>query len=324
MLPSRRLLSPTAPHAPILSTARALLALSRPRGAALLLTIPTIGYGFAHWDHAKNPERPLAFAVVLAAWLSLSAGTMWLNAALDGEEQGALYARPTARPEHLRRYGAAALAMAVAAAALADRGAGLSCGACALLSVLYSHPATAWKAHPVMGPLVNAAGYGALSSLAGWSVAGLPMDLRTAAAFACLSIFVLGASLAAQAFQERDDARRGYRTLVVTHGPAACLQAAHACMRASVAGVALFMIAGYYPRLCLLGVPSFWFAERWLLRWKREPGGGRPEDAAGLLSRMLFGASVLVALSMVDYLHDRAVSDVAAGQATAAGRPLAD
>jgi 4-hydroxybenzoate polyprenyltransferase len=259
--------------------------------------------------------------LVLVAWVSLSAGTMWLNAALDGDEGGALFAERVARPDHLRLHGAAALALAVVLAWLGDRGAGAACAACAGLAVLYSHPRTAWKGHPVLGPAVNAIGYGALSSLAGWSVADVTMDLRTAAAFLFLTVFIVGATFAAQAFQGDDDARRGYRTLVVTHGPAACLRVAHACLAASLAGVSLLAIAGYYPRLCLLGLPAFVPAHRWVRRWQRRPDGGEPADAAGLVLRVLLGACVLISLAFVDYLGDALEGRPAAGRATARGRP---
>lgn len=302
------------------ATAGALFWLARPGGTVLLLLVPAMGYGMALWNYAMLPWRPEALLGVLLAWVLLSAGTLWLNAALDGDEGAALFASPTGRPAGLRRWGAGALAAAVLLAALSDRGAGLACGLCAALAVLYSHPRTAWKGRPVLGPLVNVAGYGILSPLAGWSVAEVPMNLRTATAFGALALVVLGSTFAAQAFQQQDDARRGYRTLVVTHGPAACLRAAHGLIHASVAVVAALMVAGYYPRLCLLGLPVFGLAEQRMRAWRRKPGGGQPGDAVGVMTRLLLGAVVLIALAYADLAYTALwTEDPPGGAGTAVG-----
>ncbi len=171
------------------------------------------------------------------------------------------------------------------------------CALAAALAVLYSHPKTKWKGSPVLGPLVNTLGYGALSWLAGWSVVRVGMTAPTAVAMVLLSIFVLGMSFAAQAWQREDDARRGYRTLVVTHGPATCLRVASICARVSVGSVAVLAVTGVYPRLCLLGLPAFFFAERAMARWRAAPGGGAPADAARYAIAMLAGGATLVALA---------------------------
>jgi 4-hydroxybenzoate polyprenyltransferase len=276
-----------------------LVALARPKGTALLLVVPLTGYGFAHWDYSLGLTRPLALVGVLLAWVLLSAGSLWLNAALDGPESAALFA-PRVRagaPRLVVMSGYAALLLAVIVASVADRRAGACCTTCALLAVVYSHPRTRWKAHPVLGPLVNAVGYGCLSWLAGWSVARVPMSARTAAAMMLLTLFVLGMSFAAQAYQRDDDARRGYRTLVVTRGPAACLAVATACARASIAGVAVLAALGVYPRSVLLGTPVFLLAERTMARWRRAEGGGTPGLAARYMLDMLAGGAVLVALA---------------------------
>jgi 4-hydroxybenzoate polyprenyltransferase len=286
-------------------TARALVALARPKGSVGLLVVPLTGYGFTHWDHSLDARRPGALAVVLVAWVLLSAGSLWLNAALDGDEGAVLFSGgpATLAPRTLVAWGFAALLSACALAFAADPGAGACCAACAVLAVLYSHPRTRWKAHPVLGPLVNAVGYGVLSWLAGFSVVGAPMSARTAAAMILLTIFALGMCFAAQAYQRDDDARRGYRTLVVVRGPAACLRVASVAAWTSVVGVAILAAAGVYPRLVLAGIPAFVFAERTMARWRREPRGGTPALAAQFAVRMLGGGIVLVALAAVDALR---------------------
>lgn len=279
----------------------ALFGLARPRGTAILLLVVLFGYGLAHWDGALELTRPGALAGVLFSWVWLSAGTLWLNAVLDGDEAGVLFARDNVpRPPRLAMWAYAALAFAVAVATAADRRAGLACAACAALAVLYSHPRTKWKAHPVLGPAVNATGYGLLTPFAGWAVVGTPMTARAAGTLGFAALFVVGAVFAAQASQREDDARRGYRTLVVTHGPVACLRATRICTLAGVAAVGAFSAAGVFPHLLLVGVPSFLLADRALVRWSKKPHGGTPRDAARFLVRVLCGGVLLVALAWVD------------------------
>jgi 4-hydroxybenzoate polyprenyltransferase len=276
--------------------------LSRPRFACWLLWIPFIGYGFALWDRALDWTRPGALLLVLVGWLSLNAGTMWLNAALDAHERGALWLSRVELPNGLAIYAAAALCLGVVAAAVADVRSGLCAAGCALLAVLYSHPRTAWKGNSVLGPLVNTVGYGLLSPLAGWYVADVDLNLRTAVTFALLALWILGVTFASQAFQREDDALAGHRTLVVTHGPAACLRVGRACVDVAVLGVMLLSAFGYYPRAVLLAVPMFWIADRHLRRWQRQPDGGGPEWVAGLVARMLAGGAVIFLLVWADYL----------------------
>jgi 4-hydroxybenzoate polyprenyltransferase len=311
-------------HAPAspLRTARALWDLARPKGGAALMLVPLVGYGFAHWDYALDLVRPGAMLLVLASWFVASAGTMWLNAALDGDEDGALFAVGTHRPEGLARFGYAALAVGVALSAATGTHALVPCALCAVLAILYSHPRTTWKAHPILGPAVNAAGYGVLSPLAGWLVVGKPLTFRAVVVHLVIGVWILGATFAAQAFQQKDDARRGYRTLVVTHGPAACLRATRASFYFSVGALAVLAAAGYLPRLLLAGLPIFALADRWLAAWRRQPGGGDPSWAAGFLIRVLVGGCVLVLLSCADFALDAAAERPAAGLATARGRPL--
>jgi len=276
---------------------RDLVLLARPKGTLLLLAVPLTGYGFAHWDARLELTRPAAMALVLAAWVLLSAGSLWLNAALDGDEGGALFAERARRPKHLVAYGWAALACAVALASCAGIFPAVACAICSAMAVLYSHPAVMWKAHPVMGPLVNGAGYGLASFFAGHAVASPRMTAGSALAMSLLAVFVVGMAFAAQAYQRDDDARRGYRTLVVTAGPAACLRAAAWCTRATLAGVALGAIVGVYPRLVLLGLPAFALAEITMARWRRAPEGGSARFAASYATRVLVGGALLVALA---------------------------
>ncbi len=280
---------------------RALWRLSRPRLALWMLGIILFGYAFAHWDQLLVAQGPIELALLLASWTLGNAGTMWLNAALDREESSAVFASSTPIPRHVDRAGYAALAAAVGLAATTNWLATACVGGCSALAILYSHPRSAWKGHPILGPLVNVVGYGILSPLAGWSLAGVPVSTRAAVTFGLWSLWILGAYFSAQAFQETDDRRRGYRTLVVTQGPAATLRVARWCMNGAIVGTLLLTLAGVYPRLTLLAYPSFLLADRWMARWQREPNGGSPDWATGLFVRMLSGGLLLFGLAYVDY-----------------------
>ena len=278
-----------------------LVSIARPKGTLLLLIVPLLGYGFAHWDFMLDTQRPWALVGVLVAWIALSAGSLWLNAVLDGSEGAALFASGDASvsPAVLSRAGYGALGLSVVLASLAEPRAGVFCAVGAILAALYSHPRTRWKAHPVLGPAVNGLGYGILCWLAGWSVVRVPMTARTAAAMVLLAVFAVGMSFAAQAYQRDDDVRRGYRTLVALRGPDACLRATTLCTRVTLVGVAALALAGVYPRTVVLGMPAFVLAELTMMRWRREPAGGSPAHAIRFALEMLAGGVVLAALATV-------------------------
>jgi hypothetical protein len=298
-----------------------LVLLARPRLLPFVLFLPLVGFGWAHWDRALTLRGEMALAGVLLAWALLHCGALWLNAALDRDQGAVLLGRPVAVPERIVPCAYAALLAAVGAAWLARPAAGAACAACAGLAVLYSHPVTAWKAHPLLGPLVNAAGYGLLSTLAGWAVVEVGPNPRTVAVWQLGALGVLGCYFAAQAFQEREDRGRGYRTLVATHGPGAALLAARLCLLAGFLGGCVLAGAGWLPRLLLLGLPLGWWVDRWLEHWSRLPDGGDARWAHGLARRLLAAAVLAIALAYVDYFWALATDVPAAGMGTRAGHP---
>ncbi|CAN5224961.1 hypothetical protein BH09MYX1_BH09MYX1_36680 [soil metagenome] len=304
-----------------ISTTLALWRLSRPTFSFWLLGIPLIGYGFAHWDRAIAARNTRAIPWLLAAWYLLSAATLWLNASLDEDECGALFAAQTVRPKHVDRWGYAGLGFSVALAAMAGRGVLITCAVCAIMSVLYSHPKTMWKGHPILGPMVNVVGYGVLSMLSGWWLADVTMNLRTVLSFVLLAWWILGIYFAAQAFQYEDDSRRGYRTMVVTHGPEGALRAGRICM--ATATTAFFVLAamGFFPRTCLLTLPFFLYADRRLRRWQKERRGGTASSANAYVKRVLFAAIATLAFAYVDYFRADARGEPVCGLGTVAGKP---
>ncbi len=304
-----------------MSTAAALWRLARPRLLPFVLFLPLIGFGWAHWDRALPLRGERALPFVLAAWALLQAGTLWLNAALDRDTGEVLLGRAVPAPPGVQFWGYAALLAAVALGAAAGPVAGAAVAVCALLSVLYSHPRTAWKGQPLLGPLVNWIGYGLLSPLAGWAVVGVGPDVRSVIAWLLGSLGVLGCYFAAQAFQGDEDARRGYRTLVVTHGPRGTLTAARLCLGVGFLGGTVLAAVGWLPRVCLAAWPLGLWVDHWLRRWADQPGGGGERWARGLALRLLLGAVLAIGLAYVDYFWAIAEGRPVAGLGTAAGHP---
>lgn len=302
-----------------MTTLIALWHLSRPRLLPYVLCLVIVGMAWGHWDRALTLRGMEGLGWVLLAWWALHAGTLWLNAALDQDEGEVLYGRAVRPPKHVALVGYAALLLTVGLAVAAGSVAGGCALGCALLSVLYSHPKTQWKGHPIGGPLVNGLGYGLLSPMAGWSLVGVSATPRTVAAWGLGLAGVLSCYFMAQAFQEAEDAERGYRTLVVTHGPDGALFAARLCLAVAFAGGMLLAAVGWFPRICLLGAPLWWWVDRWLLHWHQEGGGER--RARVFAGRILLSLLVMLALVFSDYAWESYAGQPVAGLGTAAGHP---
>ena len=302
-------------------TLTALWILSRPRLMPYVVLLPFMGWSWAHWDRAMSTTGLPAALAVFAAWIALQAGTLWINAAIDRDEGEVLMGRAVPPPPHTTAWGYLALAVAVAVAAAAGAVAGVACALCALLSVAYSHPALFLKAHPVGGPLVNLVGYGLLSPLAGWAAAGVDPNPRTAAVWLLGALGVLGAYFAAQAFQQEEDASRGYRTLVATHGPPVVLRAARLCIGLAFFGGLILGLIGWIPRLCLLAAAGWWWVDRWLAAWALQPDGGSEEWARGFARRMLWTVILGITLAFVAYADASLSREPVAGLGTASGHP---
>jgi len=286
-----------------------------------VLLLPVVGFGWGHWDRALELRGAWNLLWVVLAWGCLQAGTLWLNAALDRDQGEVLLGRATPVPVFIVPCGYAILGLAVGLAFLADPGAGYAALGCAILAVLYSHPSTVWKGHPLFGPLVNGAGYGLLSTFAGWRVVGVTPNPRTVAVWLLGGLGVLGCYFAAQAFQEEEDRQRGYRTLVVTHGPRGCLLASRLCLGVGFLGGVLLTALGWLPLVCFADLPLGWWVDDWLRRWAAQPGGGNERWARGLAFRLLVSVVVAIGLAYVAYYWELMSGEPVAGLGTRSGLP---
>lgn len=284
--------------------ARDLIALARPRGLFLVALLPVLGYSWAYWDHGC--EVPDYGAVPRLLWLAViwgvpHMGTMWLNAALDRDETATLYGQAARVPPGIERLAYVTLLFSLVAAFLTHVGLALCVLACAVLSVLYSHPRTAWKGHAFLGPFTNAIGYGVLSPLGGFLYADMPPTWRGAAVLATSVPWMLTAYFAAQAFQEEEDRSRGYRTLVALKGPVVTLRVTRICLWIALAMSTALAASGTVPRVCLIPLPFFFFLDRYLVRWSAQPNGGDAAWAGRFFAR-LAGVALLVLVAVcADY-----------------------
>lgn len=303
--------------------ARTLWALSRPRGMLMVALLPVIGFTFAYWDHgclASGAEALPRLLFLMLVWAVPHAGTMWLNAALDRDEKATLFGEAVEVPRGIEAFGYATLAASLAAAAWASVGLALSVALCAALSILYSHPRTAWKGHAWLGPAANAVGYGVLSPLGGFLLAGMPPTWRGLLVLVTAVPWILCAYFGAQAFQEEEDRARGYRTLVATHGAAATLRVTRACLWIALALTLGAAALGWYPRLVLVAAPLFLWVDRLLVAWGRVPHGGDATWAKRFFLRLVAAGLVVVLLVNVDFELARRETGLGGGLVTASGR----
>lgn len=274
--------------APVLPSAwRDALALMRPRQWPILTGQLLVGVLLAQPDRTQLAAllAPDALATVGAAWLAwvvlLNGGTLAYNSAWDRDTGPVAYlARPPRPPAGLAEaaLGAMAGGALLGAAAVGTRF-GHVTAACVALAVLYSHPAPRLKARPGLDLLVNMAGYGAGTTLAGL-LAGRaatgqspgPDDPWLVAGFALLfgSLYPL-----TQIYQASADTARGDRTLTTALGVRPAL--ALALVLGTLAAGALLRTAPAGPGSALVGgACALWLAHlgQWLAR------AGRLDDAA--------------------------------------------
>ena len=306
-----------------MGTARALWILARPKGMLFVSLLPMIGFAYAYWDHGcEDPTlAPFATMGLLAlAWAVPHAGTMWLNAGLDRDDKPTLFGESVSVPPHVGLYAYPTFAFSIGLGFWLGTGVGVCVVLCTILSILYSHPRTAWKAHAFGGPFVNAAGYGALSPLGGFLVSGFAPTIRGAAVLAVAVTWITTAYFAAQAFQEEEDRERGYRTLVVTRGAAFTLRMTRVLFWLAGGGTLALAAFGWFPRVVLVAFPGLLWVDRLIADWERQPKGGDESWARRFFLRMFaVSLSVLLCVS-VDYGWTLRETGLPGGLATAGGR----
>ena len=301
---------------------RALWTLSRPKGMLFVSFLPMVGYAFAFWDHGcEDPSaHPFGILALLAlAWAVPHAGTMWLNAGLDRDEKPTLFGESVAVPKHIALFAYPTFAFAIALGFWLSIGTGICVILCSILSILYSHKAFAWKAHAYGGPFANLVGYGALSPIGGFLVAGFAPTMRGALVLVIAMTWILSAYFAAQAFQFDEDNERGYRTLVVVKGPAFTLTLTTTLYRLAALGTLALAAAGWFPRVVLVALPGFIWVDFLLRDWRKQPKGGDVSWAKKFFIRLFIVSLVVLVFVCFDYEWRRSATGMPGGLATMSG-----
>jgi 4-hydroxybenzoate polyprenyltransferase len=304
------------------STLAAMITLSRPRGMILVAILPMVGFSYAYWDHGCEAPGFTAVPRLLLlglVWAVPHAGTMWLNAALDRDEEATLFGRSVAVPAGIERWAYLTLALSIGLALWLSLGLAVCVVGCAALSILYSHPRTAWKGHAILGPMTNALGYGVLSPLGGFLFAGYAPTIRGGFVLIIAVFWMLTAYFAAQAFQQGEDRARGYRTLVATHGPVTTLRLTRALLLTSLGLTALMSASGMFPRIMLAPLPLFFFLDRYMVRWTAQPDGGDARWAANFFIRLTALVLLVLVFVSVDYELTKRSRSLPGGLATESG-----
>ncbi len=236
-------------------------------GTVLALGLPAVlrGEGLAGW------------AVGLVLWVAcLNGGTLAINSAFDRDEGDVAYLRaPPPPPRRLFAFGLGLMvAGQVAALALPVTYATLY-AACLGMSVLYSVPPFRLKARAGLDWVINLAGFGTLTPLAGWAATGRPVT--TPGLLLALGFGALFAALypLTQLYQFDEDRRRGDRTFALVLGMRRSLSVA---LAATLVAFALFgaaaAVAGWLPahrwRIAALGAALLAWGGvlvPWRLRW---------------------------------------------------------
>jgi 4-hydroxybenzoate polyprenyltransferase len=209
----------------------------------------------------------------LLLWVvCLNGGTLALNSAFDRDEGDIAYLRnPPPPPRALAAFSLGLMAAGQIAATALPPLFGALYALCFVLSVLYSVPPFRLKAVAGADWLINMAGFGTLTPLAGWATTGRPVD--TVAWLVLLAFGPLFAALypLTQLYQLEEDARRGDRTLALMLGVRRSLEVALAAT-----GVAFVLFAW-------AGLRSGW-----------SPGAGAGWRWSVLLAALLAWAAVLL------------------------------
>ena len=212
----------------------------RPAEWPIMAAHTALGYLLAVGLRGITGERLSAALLGLILWvLCLNGGTLALNSAFDRDEGDIAYLRdPPPPPRRLAGFSLGLMAAGQVAALALPRLFGALYALCFVLSVLYSVPPFRLKAVAGADWLINMAGFGTLTPLAGWATTGRPVEAVTW--LVLLGFCPLFAALypLTQLYQLEEDSRRGDRTLAMMLGVRRSLDVALAA-----AGLAFVLFA---------------------------------------------------------------------------------
>jgi len=230
-----------------------------------LVALPTAPAAGERWG--------TAFVGIVLFVVCLNGGTLAINSAFDRDEGDIGYLdAPPPPPRHLFAFGLTLMLLGLGIAALIlPRSFVLVYAACLVLSLLYSVPPFRWKAVAGLDLAVDAADFGTLATLAGWTLTESALPLW--ALIVLLSFAPLFAALypLTQFYQYEEDRARGDRTLALALGIRRSLLLAIAMTVVAFTGFMVGLRLGPTGYGWLLAAIPFvaWMSLllRWLARW---------------------------------------------------------
>ena len=161
---------------------------------------------------------PALLGVVL--WVGcLNGGTLALNSAFDRDEGDIAYLRnPPPPPRRLAAFALGLMGVGLVAAFALPPAYTAVYAVCFALSLLYSVPPIRLKAVAGADWLINMAGFGTLTPLAGWTATGRALGGTDALVLAAFCPLFAALYPLTQLYQLEEDARRGDRTLALRLG----------------------------------------------------------------------------------------------------------
>jgi len=223
--------------------------------------------------------------ILSIAWLiwviCLNGGTLAFNSAYDCDTNDIAYLHnPPKPPPWLAVFAVCVMLLGTIMALWLEPIFGVITLLCVFLSVLYSHPATRWKAIPGADLLVNMAGYGGGTTLAGLFAGqlacggthGLQILFTVPIWFLVIGFALLFGSFypLSQIYQIDDDQKRGDRTLAVVMGRRPSLRLAMILGWAATISFLIYFLTNNSPTQPELGsIPvSFLIVLPALLVWQ--------------------------------------------------------
>jgi len=241
----------------------------RPKSWAIVLCHFLVGYCVS----GRLLESTSSLILAAIAWVPcLNGGTLAINSVFDKDEGNIGYLKnPPPVPSGLLALSILLLIAGQGLALLVNAPFAIIYGAAFIMSLLYSVPPVRMKAIPGADLLINAAGYGSFTYLAGYLA--VEDGLKSSIVLTAAGFFFLFSALypLTQIYQTEEDRRKGDRTLTVIIGERRAL--VFSLVAAIIAFAFLFLAAFEHGIaygaiiLTLAAVAWFGILIHWLCKW---------------------------------------------------------